>query len=427
MSRFLITCIGSYGDLHPCLALGKGLQSAGHDVLVATPNIFSNKVIAAGLTHVTLRPNFDPAISPLTKHLMDPFRGPEILIRKLIMPSLAAMKEDLEPHIEWCDVLINSPLAMMGPILAVKHHKPWVGLALAPFSFFSSSDPAAFPGALWTRELIRHFPWVNSLIKSISAWGTSFWIGPLLKQYKKEGVQPYGHPLFKGLFSPNLNLALFDPLFGEPQADWPTNTIQTGTLFYDTPDIETEVLPDGVNTFLTNYKSPALITLGSAAVLTPGQFYNIVFNTYCKNRQPAIVLMGPYAELPTNLPAHILPLAYAPFHQLMPRCGYVVHQGGVGTTAQVLRAGKPQLVIPFGYDQYDNAMRMKALGIAQVLPKANLTQQRFQKTLQQLLSSPTITTRAKTLSKSVKPLDDSMAETIEKLTSFAQQHIHPSF
>lgn len=41
----------------------------------------------------------------------------------------------------------------------------------------------------------------------------------------------------------------------------------------------------------------------------------------------------------------------------------LVHHGGIGTTAQALAAGIPQLVMPLAHDQFDNAARVKRLGV----------------------------------------------------------------
>jgi rhamnosyltransferase subunit B len=60
----------------------------------------------------------------------------------------------------------------------------------------------------------------------------------------------------------------------------------------------------------------------------------------------------------------------APHQQLFPRASVVVHQCGAGTTAQALRAGRPTLLVPHGHDQFDNARRVRKLGVARtVFPK----------------------------------------------------------
>ena len=58
---------------------------------------------------------------------------------------------------------------------------------------------------------------------------------------------------------------------------------------------------------------------------------------------------------------------YVPHSALLPRAAAVVHHGGIGTSAQALRAGVPQLVVPFFADQHDNAARLGRLGVARSL------------------------------------------------------------
>jgi UDP:flavonoid glycosyltransferase YjiC (YdhE family) len=72
------------------------------------------------------------------------------------------------------------------------------------------------------------------------------------------------------------------------------------------------------------------------------------------------------ATLPA-LPPEILPVTYAPFSTLLPRCAAIVHHGGIGTTSQALAAGIPQLIRPFSHDQPDNAARVRRLGVGECL------------------------------------------------------------
>jgi rhamnosyltransferase subunit B len=52
----------------------------------------------------------------------------------------------------------------------------------------------------------------------------------------------------------------------------------------------------------------------------------------------------------------------------------LVHHGGIGTTAQALRAGRPQLVIPMAHDQFDNAARVKRLGVGSRIAHARASE-----------------------------------------------------
>jgi UDP:flavonoid glycosyltransferase YjiC (YdhE family) len=59
---------------------------------------------------------------------------------------------------------------------------------------------------------------------------------------------------------------------------------------------------------------------------------------------------------------------FAPLREILPRCAAIVHHGGIGTTAAALAAGTPQLILPFAYDQFDNAARVERLGVGTSLP-----------------------------------------------------------
>ena len=72
-----------------------------------------------------------------------------------------------------------------------------------------------------------------------------------------------------------------------------------------------------------------------------------------------------------SLPDTIAVFDYAPHALVMSRASIIVHQGGVGTTAQALRAGRPTLVVPFGQDQFDNGRRVAALGAGRTMARGD--------------------------------------------------------
>ena len=86
------------------------------------------------------------------------------------------------------------------------------------------------------------------------------------------------------------------------------------------------------------------------------------------------------------LDAPVVTVPYAPHSEVMPRGCATVHQGGVGTTAQALLAGRPMLVVPFSHDQPDNAARCVRLGVARTLPRGQVTAARFTRELGALLA-----------------------------------------
>jgi rhamnosyltransferase subunit B len=85
-------------------------------------------------------------------------------------------------------------------------------------------------------------------------------------------------------------------------------------------------------------------------------------------------------QLPARLPAGVLHFDYLPFSTVLPRTAALVHHGGIGTTAQAISAGIPQLVVPFAHDQPDNAVRVQGLGVGDyLLPRAYTTKRVVQK------------------------------------------------
>ena len=85
---------------------------------------------------------------------------------------------------------------------------------------------------------------------------------------------------------------------------------------------------------------------------------------------------------------------YAPHSSVFPRAAVNVHQGGVGTTAQALRAGRPMLVVPWSHDQFDNAERVKRLGVGGVLYRRRYKAQHVARALRRLLEDETVARRA---------------------------------
>jgi len=111
----------------------------------------------------------------------------------------------------------------------------------------------------------------------------------------------------------------------------------------------------------------------------------------------AVLLIGsdPRNRPQTKLPDSICVAEYAPYSALFSRAALVVHQGGVGTTAQCLRAGKPMLIMPYSHDQPDNARRMQRLKVAKVIQKKSYTPARVAKKLKSMLGNAGLSEQAK--------------------------------
>ena len=100
-----------------------------------------------------------------------------------------------------------------------------------------------------------------------------------------------------------------------------------------------------------------------------------------------MLLIGPEAGQIVGAGPDVAVFGYAPFSKLFPRAALVVHQGGSGTTGQVMRAGRPMLVVPYAHDQPDNALRARKLGIAASLGRNSYNAENAAQAIRPLLRS----------------------------------------
>ena len=131
-------------------------------------------------------------------------------------------------------------------------------------------------------------------------------------------------------------------------------------------------------------------------MLNAGDFYGQSAEAARILNLRAVLLVG---NDPENIPRaptseNICIARYAPYSKLFPRTSAIVHQGGVGTTAQALRSGKPMIVMPYSHDQPDNARRVRRLGVAKVVQRKNYTAERAARMISRLLENPRYAERA---------------------------------
>ncbi|HXH69994.1 MAG TPA: glycosyltransferase [Pyrinomonadaceae bacterium] len=365
--KIVVSTFGSLGDLHPMLALAIELRGRGHEIVINTLEVYREKIDTLGFEFYPLRPDVNPEEDrELAREIMDAKGGTEKLLREILLPNVRPMYDDLIKAVEGADLLISGEVVFPAASVVEKTGIKWITNSLAPASFLSSHDPVVPPTAQW----FRHFRFLGatfhgvmfSLIKRV----IETWFEPYRKFRRELGLSENHNPLFDGKYSDLLHLAMFSKVLGKPQPDWHRPTLQTGFCFYDGQD-DLGKMPEGLTEFLENGEPPIVFTLGSAAVMDARDFFEESAKAAQMLNRRAVLLYGVYNESPKNLDENIVGFDYAPFSQIFPRAACVVHQGGVGTTAQVLRAGVPHLVMPYSHDQPDNAARCERIGVARVI------------------------------------------------------------
>jgi rhamnosyltransferase subunit B len=403
--RIVLSNIGTFGDINPLVALALELKRRGHAPVMTIPEIYRPKIEPLGLEFHALRPEIDPKDKRLVAMIYDVKKGTETGLREFLFPSLHDTYEDLldaATRPARADLMLLGELNYTGPIVAEAIGIPWASYVLAPFSFFSAYDPPVLPPYPKLALVDHALPGMGHTIKRVAHFVTRKWPEPIYALRRELGLPPGPNPIFDAKHSPWMVLALFSRALGEEQKDWPPHTLIAGFCYYDS-DAGNAALPPKLEAFLQAGEPPVVFTLGSAAVLAAGKFYEHSAQAAIRMGRRAVLLIG---DDERNRPAAALPDSvcmanYAPFTALFPRAAMVVHQGGVGTVAQCLRAGKPMIIMPYSHDQPDNARRMKRLGVARVIQRDDYEPEQVAETIREMLGDNSYADRAQKVEKLV--------------------------
>lgn len=388
MKRIVLSTFGSLGDLHPFIALALGLRDRGHDAVIATSEAYRARIEGLGIGFRPVRPDMpDPAAIPeLVHRIMDARTGSETVIRELMMPVLRESYEDQRAASEGADLLVSHTLTFGVRLAAEKLGLPWASVMLQPLGFMSVYDPPVLPVGQFVGKLRFLGPAFHRLFFGLGKWSVRNWTIPWHQLRAELGLPATREdPLFAGAHSSRLVLALFSPLFAAPQHDWPPATVATGFPFLD----QKGEMPPELTRFLDDGPAPLVFTLGSSAVMDAGRFYEHSAEAARQLGMRAVLLVGTAPEnRPRNLPAGVAAFEYAPHAELFPRAAAIVHQGGIGTTAQAMRSGRLMIVMPYAHDQPDNAARVARLGISRTIGRYRYTAARAASAIKALLGNP---------------------------------------
>jgi rhamnosyltransferase subunit B len=318
------------------------------------------------------------------------------------------------------DLIIAGEVVYAAPLVAEKLDIPWIALALAPFAFFSTTDPSVPLLRFMDKLQGLGRPMNNKMLELFKAV-TKPWAEPIYQLRTELKLSQIYHNPLVDRSSAGMVLAMFSAVLALPQPDWEQNTIVTGFPFYDGNDRHPELSAE-LQAFLAAGEPPIVFTLGSAVVIIPGTFYQESIQAAIALNRRAVLLIGSNTP-PDRLPAGIISIDYVPHSQIFPHACAIVHQGGMGTTAQALKAGRPTLIMPYGYDQPDNAARVERLGTSRTISRQEYTAARAIQELQKLLNDPQYATKAAEIGKIIQAEDGARVacDGIIKLISSTKQ------
>ena len=384
----VIVTIGSAGDLFPFLWMGRALRARGHSVDFLGPVQHEPYVLQAGLPFHGL-----PADPGVLDHpdLWHPTRGFAVVWRAT-RPAMAALPAfmDALPAGE-ARLLLAHPLALPEAELCRAAHPGLkiAGAYLAPSNLPTVHDPLMLgPWRVprWVPQAVRRRLWRRLVARLVDPVA----LPDVNAARAARGLAPV-RDLVKHITGiPDLSVTLFPEWFAPTQPDWPQPLARTGFPLYD-PAPDAAPGPR-LAAFLASGPPPVVFTPGTGN-RQAARYFEAAAQAVHRLGLRALFLTPHRGQLPASLPDDILWQEYLPLKALLPQVAALVHHGGIGTTAEALRAGTPQLVVPLAHDQFDNAARVVALGVGASLRASRVTAARLARALQQLLGRPELDRR----------------------------------
>lgn len=416
--RVLIVTMGSRGDVQPYIALGQGLQEAGHVVKIATHTNFRAFVEAHGLLfaplHVDARAlmKTDPSQRMWAAGANAALYGHHFF--KTIRPLIRRVAHDCLQACRGADIVLGSLLGYwLAYSAAEKLHLPLHAAYLQPVHPTGLYPNAMFkplPPSIKNRDRYNRF--------SYPAFNRVLWL-MAASMYNDSRKAVMGLPPLK-----------YDDLFGDPtrangpevlygysrhvlpeDPAWPDRISVTGFWYLDAPPQWQP--PEQLVRFLAGGPPPVYIGFGSLSACRPQETADTAVAALQAVGTRGLLLTGWAGLAPSSLPETILQIDDVPHSWLFPQVAAVVHHGGAGTIAAALRAGVPQVSIPFSGDQPFWTHTIAELGVAPPpIPLKRLNVRRLAEALVQATTDRSVTDNAAVIGAQVRA-EDGVAQAVE--------------
>jgi UDP:flavonoid glycosyltransferase YjiC (YdhE family) len=376
--KFILVPIGSAGDMHPFIWLGKLLKARGHEVVVIAQAMVSDMPERAGLRTKVLGDKEAQRQVLSDERLWHPRKAVGLLLESIPLWARETMAAIEEERIPGETVMLAGALAVGARVLAERFGVPLITVHLQPSVFMSVEEsPVIMAGGEWVPRVPR---WVRRAFFGLVDFQVDRAMkGPVNAIRREAGIagkaisgvmRHYWH-------SPDGVLCLFPEWYARKATDWPAQAVTTRFPLYDEAGDrgggEEGMIDPALEDFLAEggkEEKPVVVTAGSANLQAARFFQESCDALRSLNRRGILLTRFP-EQLPATLPLGVHSSEYVPFSQVFPRAAAVIHHGGIGTTAQCFAAGVPQLIMPMAHDQPDNATRIKRLGVGDYLyPKA---------------------------------------------------------
>jgi len=416
--KILVACVGSRGDVQPYVALGAGLQQAGHKVVIAADPTFRDLIARTGLDFAEAQANPRQALEKDIKQ----FGSNPLRVLRFISEQFQRVAEehfrDLFAAAAGAEAIIISALAFAGLHVAEVLEVPVISTSLQPIV-----STRAFPYSI--SPILPEWAPFKGTYNRLSYGSIRIFLRLNFKPTNNCRQKILNLPPIPWKYYQKLDFGRYPFLYcysayvlPRPD-DWPDTQHVTGYWFLNQQ--EEWQPPDDLVTFLEAGETPIYIGFGSMVDRDAEDLTRLVVKALAMAGQRA-VLLGGWTNLGgARLPDNIFKVGNIPHEWLFPRVKAVVHHGGAGTTAAGLCAGKPSVVIPFFGDQAFWGWRVHKLGAGpKPIPRKKLNPERLAQAIIDAVREQDIQARAKKLGEKIKA-EDGVANAVGLINTLLQE------
>lgn len=417
--RITILTIGSRGDVQPYVALGLGLQAAGHKVRLATHTTFEKFVSSRGLDFASLEGNpqqWHDMRKREEKHsYLESGRNTIRYLRQgvnvVFRSSMEKLLADSWRACQGADAIIYSLIAVGGYHIAEKLGVPGYAAWYCP-----ASRTRAFPSPIVQTGLSLGgtYNWLTYIFVEQLFWQS---LQQSINQWRQETLNLPPIPV-SGLYNRLQEQRVpfiysYSPAVLPKPPDWHDSLHVTGYLFLERPPGWQP--PADLVDFLASGPPPVYIGFGSMIGRNPEARTELVLKALAHTRHRGILDTGWGSLSKADLPDHVFQIdsESAPHDWLLPQMAAVIHHGGAGTTTAGLRAGLPSIIVPFVPEQFFWGQRVADLGVGPPpIPEKRLTAERLATAIRSATSDKAMQAKAADLGQRIRA-EDGVARAVD--------------
>jgi rhamnosyltransferase subunit B len=410
----LLCTIGSAGDVYPFIGIGQELKKRGFRVVLITSQYFETQARSVGLEFYGLGDSEDYQSIIQDPDLWSPDKGFRVFADRVVFPIMEPAYEIIGGFDPSETILVAQGQFFAAHIAHEKLGFPFITIHLQPAAFRSVYEFPLLPISLPPFVIRGLFSLIDALVLDKL-------FAPNINRFRQNLGLPPIKKIFGGwMHSPQKNLGLFPDWFASPQPDWPPQTQLTSFVYHDKQN-GNEDISNELDAFLSAGSPPIIFTAGTA-MKHADQFFRDCIEACQLLGQRGILLTQHPEQLPDELPTGIQQFAYLPFSRVLPRAVALVHHGGIGTTAQAIAAGIPQMIRPMAHDQPDTAARVEKLGIGASVSTKKFNAASLAEKLKTLITSKAVLDRCKAYAERIHP-DQSLNDTCSIIESFSRNEL----